>query len=182
MSTPSVDHRALPYRIAVLCYLYDDDGHVLMLRRRKDPNSGMYSPIGGKLEVAEGESPHACAVREIHEESGLVLAEDAVRLTGIVTETAYEGETHWLIFLFEVTTPVARGDVARTEIDEGTLEWMQVDDLPALDIPNTDREIIWPLVQKHRSGFFMVHIDCTAEPMRWTVTETGTGKSGPTQG
>ena len=29
----------LPYKIAVLCYLYDDAGHVLMLHRRKAPNA-----------------------------------------------------------------------------------------------------------------------------------------------
>ena len=53
-----VDHQQLPYRIAVLCYVYDDDGRVLLLHRAQSPNLGMYSPIGGKLEVSIGESPH----------------------------------------------------------------------------------------------------------------------------
>jgi 8-oxo-dGTP diphosphatase len=172
MSTPPVDHRGLPYRIAVLCYLYDDDGGVLMLHRRKRPNAGMFSPIGGKLEVELGESPHACALREIEEEAGLRLASDDVRLTGIVAETAYEAETHWLIFLFEVMRPIGHEEIVDMAFDEGTLEWVNLDAVADLPIPHTDREIMWPLVRDHRGGFFMVHIDCRQEPMTWIVQES----------
>jgi 8-oxo-dGTP diphosphatase len=162
----------LPYKIAVLCYLYDDAGHVLMLHRRKQPNAGMYSPIGGKLEVAVGEGPHECAVREIHEEAGLSLPPDMVRLTGIVSERGYEGQTHWLIFLFEVLRPITRDEITMVDFDEGRLEWVDIARVHDLPIPETDREFMWPLVQSHRGGFFMVHIDCTVEPMKWTVTES----------
>ncbi len=55
---PAYDINSLPFRIAVLCYLYDDAGNVLLLHRSKAPNEGMYSPIGGKLESSWGESPH----------------------------------------------------------------------------------------------------------------------------
>jgi 8-oxo-dGTP diphosphatase len=157
--TDPVDHGRLPYRIAVLCYLYDDDGHVLLLHRSKDPNRGMYSPVGGKLEIATGESPHQCAVREVHEETGLDVDPTDARLTGIVAETAYEGQTHWLIFLFEFMRPIARDAITLGEVEN-------------LHIPETDRRIMWPLVQEHRGGFFVVHIDCTAEPMRWVVQES----------
>jgi len=44
--------------------------------------------------------------------------------------------------------------------------------VPGLDIPLTDREIMWPLTQEHRGGFFMVHIDCSAEPLRWRLRES----------
>ena len=56
---PSYDLTEVPYRIAVLCYLKDASGRVLLLHRRKEPNAGLYSPIGGKLEVSVGEGPHA---------------------------------------------------------------------------------------------------------------------------
>jgi 8-oxo-dGTP diphosphatase len=162
----------LPYKIAVLCYLYDADGHVLMLHRRKQPNAGMYSPIGGKLEVTQGEGPHECAVREIHEEAGLRVAHEEVRLTGIVSERAYEGQTHWLIFLFEVLRPIDRDEVHTMDFDEGRLEWVDVSRVHELAIPETDAKFMWPLVQEHRGGFFMVHIDCSVQPMTWTVTES----------
>ncbi len=179
MDDPSVDHRTLPYRIAVLCYLYDDGDRVLLIHRIKSPNAGMYSPIGGKLEIARGESPHECAQREIHEETGIGLAPEEIRLTGIVAETAYEGETHWLIFLFEVARPVRPAEIRAYEIDEGTLEWVPLPRVPSLDIPATDRQIMWPLVQQHRGGFFVVRIDCTREPMRWEVQESWAGSSAP---
>lgn len=173
MSTPPIDHGGLPYRIAVLCYLYDTEDRLLLLHRRKSPNYGMYSPIGGKLEVASGESPHQAAAREIAEEAGLHVADDEVRLTGIVAETAYEGQTHWLIFLFEVTRPVRHDEVASMHIDEGVLEWHDADSVRDLPIPDTDREIMNPLVREHRGdGFFVVHIDCSVQPMRWVVQES----------
>ena len=169
------DSTPLPYKLAVLCYLYDDAGRVLLLHRRKNPNAGMHSPIGGKLEVERGEGPHACAVREIREEAGLALGNEDVRLTGIVAERAYQGETHWLIFLYEVTRPIEHGEIARMEFEEGILTWVSPADVPSLDIPRTDREIMWPLVQQHRGGFFSVSIDCTVEPIRWTLEESTTG-------
>ena len=162
----------LPYKIAVLCYLYDADGHVLMLHRRKQPNMGMYSPIGGKLELAIGEGPHECAVREIWEEAGLRLTTSQVRMMGIVSERAYEGQTHWLIFLFEVLRPVAREEVREMDFEEGKLEWVHADRVHELAIPETDARFMWPLVREHRGGFFTVHIDCSVQPMTWTVTES----------
>jgi len=164
----------LPYKIAVLCYLYDEDGRLLLLHRAKNPNAGNYSPIGGKLEAMVGEHPHACAIREIHEESGVVVRPCDIRLCGMISETAYEGETHWLIFLFEVTRPVTPQEIATMEIDEGTLEWIETEKVELLDIPATDREIIWPLVKQHRGGFFAVHIDCSNTPMKWTIQEEWT--------
>ena len=80
--------------LAVLCYLYDNDDRLLLLLRSKDPNAGAYSPIGGKLEAAIGESPHACAIREIQEESSVVVLQNEIRLSGMIAETAYENETH----------------------------------------------------------------------------------------
>lgn len=170
--TPAVDHGALPYRIAVLCYLYDDAGRILMLHRLKAPNAGMHSPIGGKLEVVIGEGPHDCARREIREEAGLDIPPGDIRLMGLVSETAYQKETHWLIFLFEVMRPVDPGAIPRMSFDEGSLRWVDPADVPSLDLPETDRRVMWPLVLAHRGGgFFMVHIDCRGDDLVWTVHE-----------
>ena len=168
----SHDITELPFRIAVLCYLYDDEGRVLMLHRVKSPNAGMYSPIGGKLEASRGESPHECAMREIREEAGLDIPVDQLHLTGIVSETAYEGENHWLIFLYEVTRAIRSDEIIDMHFDEGVMEWVKIEEVESLDIPITDRQVMWPLVQNHRGGFFMVHIDCSVEPMRWDVRES----------
>ncbi len=158
----------LPYKIAVLCYMFDEQGRVLLLHRRKPPNQHLYSPIGGKLEQAIGESPTACAVREIYEETGLTITADRLHLTGIVSEEGFDDRMHWLMFLYEVKGPVV---VERTEFDEGRLEFHAVDQLASLEIPRTDREVIWPLFWKHRGQFFMVHIRCANGAMDWTVEQ-----------
>lgn len=171
MSESTADAR-LPHRIAVLCYLYDDDGRVLLLHRKQQPNIGMYSPVGGKLHFATGEGPHACALREIKEETGLTVEPEALHLAGIVSERAYEGEAHWLMFLFEVIRPIAPDALKWTHFNEGVLEWKRIDEVPALPIPRTDREVMWPLVQSHRGGFFTVHIDWSDDGITWTVHES----------
>jgi 8-oxo-dGTP diphosphatase len=175
----------IPYRIAVLVYIFNDAGQLLLLHRRKPPNKDLYSPIGGKLEQALGESPYACALREIHEEVGIELQLADIRLLGMVSERAYPASHttaqgvsaspgHWLMFCFEVIRPL---NFAPKHMDEGRLEWVDIARIPDLEIPKTDREAIWPLVQQHaralrgpRAGdFFSIHIDCSDE-QRFAVT------------
>ncbi len=165
----------LPYKIAVLCYLFDDAGRLLLLHRVRPPNQDLYSPIGGKLEQSIGESPTACAIREIHEETGLTITAQDLHLTGIVSESGFEGSCHWLMYLYEVTHPVA---VVPRTIDEGRLEWHPRDGLAGLSIPQTDREVIWPLFWRYRGCFFMAHIDCTGKDLRWRI-EQPTEDAGP---
>ena len=62
-----------------------------MLQRSKSPNKGFWSPPGGKLEMALGESPYECAKRESYEELGLELHDDDLNLFGYVSEKNYEG-------------------------------------------------------------------------------------------
>ena len=158
----------LPYRIAVLCYLFDAQGRVLLLHRRKPPNRDLYSPVGGKLDQAIGESPTACAVREIKEETGLNLRTSDLHLTGIVSEAGFDDAMHWLMFLYEVTQPV---EVSRTSFDEGRLEWHSPSAIPDLAIPETDRTIIWPLFWRYRGRFFSVHIECSGGRLNWTLEQ-----------
>ena len=167
---------ALPYRIAVICYLWSkgDDGEdrLLMLHRAKEPNTGMYSPIGGKVEVSTGESPHECAMREIREEAGLELDKDDVRLLGVVAEKAYQGDMHWLLFLFESMRPVDAERVECLEFEEGVLEWVRDSEVELKNIPRTDRDVLWPLVRKYRGGgFFMIDIDCSGQDLNWRVVQ-----------
>ncbi|MEM7681889.1 MAG: NUDIX domain-containing protein [Planctomycetota bacterium] len=160
----------LPYRLAVLCILYDAQGRLLMLHRRKPPNADLYSPIGGKLETDQGESPTACAVREIQEEAGVTLAESELRLAGLVSETAYEGQTHWLMFVYEATRPV---ETSVVEFDEGRLAWLSREALAGLPLPETDREIIWPVYWRYRDRpeCFAVNIDCRGGGVRWRMEQ-----------
>lgn len=161
----------LPYQIAVLCYLFDPQGRVLLLHRRKPPNRDLYSPVGGKLEQATGESPTACAAREILEETGLRVSPAELHLTGIVSEAGFDDRMHWLMFLYEVTRPVHTHELDRHEFDEGRLEWHDPAALQDLPIPDTDRRVIWPLFHQHRGRFFMAHLDCHGGDIRWRLEQ-----------
>ena len=167
----------LDYRIAVLCYLFDRDGRILLLHRRKPPNLDLYSPIGGKLDLVSGESPTGCAVREIEEEAGLRVTPADLHLTGIVSEAGFEAEAHWLMFLYEVVGPV---NVPEGVFREGALEWHPPAALDVLDIPGTDREVIWPLFWRYRRRFFMAHIDCRGETLQWDL-EQPAGDAAPSK-
>lgn len=158
----------LPYCVSVLCYLFNEDGQMLLLHRRKPPNLHQYSPVGGKLDQAAGESPTACAVREIREETGLVVHPRDLHLTGIVSEAGYGDERHWLMFLYEVIDPVA---TCGGTFEEGTLCWHDPATIDDLDIPQTDRQIIWPLFWRYRRQFFVVHINCSGGELSWRLEQ-----------
>jgi 8-oxo-dGTP diphosphatase len=162
--------QSLPYRIAALCYLFDDRGRVLLLHRHKQPNLDLYSPIGGKLEQSHGESPTACAIREIAEETGLQVTQKELHLTGIISEQCYNNEGHWLMFLYEVLGPV---EVTCRQFDEGELGWHEPAALEHLAIPQTDRQIIWPLFWAYRGRFFAAHIDCRGGQLSWRIEQPG---------
>jgi len=122
--------------------------------------------------MAEGESPTACAIREMQEEAGLTVDPTDLHLAGLVSERAYEGAGHWLMFLYEVTRPLDPAEVQLVDLhDEGRLEWHPPAAIAGLSIPESDAEVIWPLFWKYRGRFFAAHIDCTAEGMRWRLDQ-----------
>jgi 8-oxo-dGTP diphosphatase len=92
---------ALPYKIATLLYFFNEQDEVLLLKRTQEPNLGMWSPCGGKLKTDAGESPYACACREAFEEVGLKIEPADLHLSGLISEHGYQGQAHWLMFLFE---------------------------------------------------------------------------------
>lgn len=159
---------SLPFYIAVLCYLFNESGQLLLLKRRKPPNQHLHSPIGGKLNQSIGESPTTCAVREILEETGLVISATDLHLTGIVSEAGFDNEAHWLMFLYEVNHPVS---TKLAPCPEGQLDWHNPANIPELPIPQTDRQVLWPLFWKYRHRFFAAHIDCRKQELRWHVEQ-----------
>ncbi|NOG55045.1 MAG: NUDIX domain-containing protein [Planctomycetes bacterium] len=159
----------LPYRIATLCFLFDRNGQTLLIHRHKSPNHDLYSPIGGKLEQDDGESPTGCAAREIFEEAGLTVSVDDLHLTGIVSEKGYEGQGHWLLFCYELMIPC---NVEAKQISEGRLEWVPLENVLDLPIPDSDRQVIWPLFLEYRHGFFAAHIDCTGPDLQWSLEQS----------
>jgi 8-oxo-dGTP diphosphatase len=152
----------LPYKIATLLYCFNESDDVLLMERAREPNRGLWSPCGGKLQIEYGESPYACACREADEELGLKITPMDLHLLGIISETGYDGQAHWLMFLFEVKRRLE--DVPPTH-PEGRFAFFPRKQLDHLAMPRTDVEQIWPLVWRHRNGFFAAH--CLSNPEHW---------------
>ena len=170
----------MTYKVSTLLYGFSEDDKVLLLCRGQEPNLGLWSPCGGKLDLATGESPHACAVREAAEEIGMVLTAGDLHLTGMVSEHGYQGEAHWLMFLFELKPRLRR---LPEPIREGSFGLFTRAELEELEIPQTDREMIWPLFWRHRGGFFAAHCHChAAGNHEWTIEESRPAEGGSAHG
>jgi len=162
--------KSLPYRISTLLYCFDRADRVLLLERAQEPNRGLWSPCGGKLKTETGESPYACACREAEEEIGLRLVPSDLHLTGLVSEHGYQGQAHWLMFLFEIKRRLRQAPPPHRE---GQFRFHPQSDLPHLRLPQTDQERLWPLFWQHRGGFFAAHCRCGPHgQLNWTVEES----------
>ncbi|MFI5336066.1 MAG: NUDIX domain-containing protein [Opitutales bacterium] len=163
MSSP-----ALPYKISVLVFLENRAGELLLMLRARQPNLGVWSPIGGKLEMATGESPFQCAIRETAEETGLRIRTEDLHLFAMIAEKAYQGSTHWLMFLFRCKVPLEK---LPPDIDEGKFAFWSRAQINSLAIPETDATALWPVYDLYRDRFVSLRADCTHSPIQITVEQ-----------
>ncbi len=96
-----------------LCFL-TRGSHVLMLHRNSPPTQGLWNGVGGHIEP--GESPRACILREIREETGYVVND--VTFAGLLTWEGFETPSGGL-FIFTAEAP----DGDPLDCSEGTLAW-----------------------------------------------------------
>ncbi len=158
----------LPYKISVLVFIENPAGELLLLLRAKQPNLGVWTPIGGKLDMATGESPFECAVRETREETGLRVSPADLHLFAMIAEKAYQGETHWLMFLFRCQKPIA---TLPPDIAEGKFAFFSREQIKDLPIPETDKAALWPIYDQYRDGFVALKADCGRSPIKITVEQ-----------
>ncbi|HEY9250850.1 MAG TPA: NUDIX domain-containing protein [Rariglobus sp.] len=157
------------HKIAVLVFIKNDRDEHLLLLRAKQPNLGSWSPIGGKLETAIGESPFECAARETAEETGLPVETKDLHLFAMIAEKSYEGESHWLLFLFDCKRPIGG---LPSEMAEGRFGFFSREAVDALPLPETDRIVLWPLYDRHHEEFVALRADChPASPLQITLEQ-----------
>ena len=122
-------------RNSTLCYI-ERDGCYLMLHRVKkehDVNRDKWIGVGGGFE--EGESPEDCVLREVLEETGLMLRRP--RFRGVVTFVYDGGGGRITEYMFLYTAAEFSGEPG--ECDEGVLEWVPKERVTALPIWEGDR-------------------------------------------
>ena len=89
--------------------VHDSAGRLLLVQRANDPGRGLWSLPGGRVEP--GETDAAALVRELREETGLIVTPG--RLAGVVSRPAPDGTFEIHDYFCEVTGgALAAGDDA----------------------------------------------------------------------
>ncbi len=135
--------------LSTLCYI-ERDGRYLMLHRtvkENDVTGDNWIGVGGHFEADE--SPEECLLREVKEETGYTLT--SYRYRGIVTFVSGGGVTEYMSLF---TADGFEGEPV--PCDEGELEWVEIDEIPKLDIWEGDK--IFFRLLKESDEFFSLKL------------------------
>lgn len=134
-------------KMTTLCYI-EKDGKYLMLHRVKkknDINHDKWIGVGGHGEY--GESPEECLLREVREETGLMLT--SYRFRGLITFVSNLCEPE-MMCLF--TADAFEGELA-DRCNEGDLEWVDKEKVPMLPTWEGDHLFLDLLLNKEERFF-----------------------------
>ena len=131
-----------------LCYIVKDGKVLMMLRNKKkeDINKNKWIGVGGHFEYAE--SPDECLLREVKEETGLMLISYKAR--GIVT-FCYKDVVEYMHLY---TADKFEGELI--SCDEGELSWVEEDKVMDLNIWEGDRIFLKLLIED--TGYFSLKL------------------------
>ena len=137
-----------------LCYIENNGSYLMLYRNRKpdDPNEGKWLGIGGKMEP--GETAGQCNMREVLEETGLVIR--SAYFHGVIEFRAdeYEDEDMYLFSCSDfmpADEEAARiftetGSYEPPVCDEGELKWIRRGELLSLPMWQGDRVFLEELL------------------------------------
>lgn len=127
-------------KLATLCYI-KKNGQTLMMhriKRKDDLHFGKWNGLGGKMQP--GETPEECVIREIEEESGLLIKDPLLK--GFLTFPSFDKWDDWYVFVF--TACRFKGKLLDSA--EGYLKWVDDCGLLKLDLWEGDH-IFLPWLQ-----------------------------------
>ena len=134
-------------KTAVLCVLKNNQ-QFLLLKRLKEPNKNMYTPVGGKLDPYE--TPLQAALRETMEETGIVLSH--MKYCGTLVETS-PADYNWISFVYMAEVE----QMPPPNCNEGVLEWIAFADVLNVPTPASDWFIYKYLLQEKIFAFNAVY-------------------------
>lgn len=132
----------------VLCYIKRDDSYLMLFRNKKknDMNEGKWMGVGGHIE--KGETPEQAAIREIKEETGLIV--ESLNYVGVVK--FINDDYDELMHLFTVDS--FKGELI--ECNEGELKWIPIKDIYNYPMWEGDKAFLPLLV--NNSEFFKLKL------------------------
>ncbi len=142
--------------LSTLCYI-EKDGKYLMLHRTKkknDINKDKWLGIGGKFE--KNESPEECILREVAEETGLMLKSYKLRCIVTYVSTTWETE-----YMYVFTSKDFTGNLI--ECNEGDLEWVNKKDVLRLNSWEGDKIFVKKIQED--DTFFTVKFEYDGEKL-----------------
>lgn len=104
-----------------ICFIKRGD-EILLLNREKSSWMGSWNGVGGKLE--KGETPSDCILREIREETGIIVED--ITFKGTVTWNVDARYTNGM-YAFVAEVPVSYQYTTPIKTDEGILDWKKLD-------------------------------------------------------
>lgn len=133
--------------LTTLCYIEKDDSYLMLHRvsKKNDVNKDKWIGVGGHFEA--GESPEDCLLREVKEETGLMLT--SYRFRGLLTFVFNDNEAEYICLY---TADGFEGEI--TDCDEGTLEWVSKKKIPELNLWEGDK-IFFELLNRNEPFFSM---------------------------
>lgn len=135
-------------KMTTLCYIENNDCYLILHRtkKKKDVNKDKWIGVGGH---AEGnETPQECLIREVKEETGLLLT--SYKFRGLITFISDEYEAE-MMCLF--TADGYTGELITC--DEGELEWVKKSDVPQLPTWEGDAQFLKLLLEDEKRFFAM---------------------------
>ncbi|MBO5033349.1 MAG: 8-oxo-dGTP diphosphatase [Lachnospiraceae bacterium] len=153
--------------LTTLCYIEQDDKYLMLHRTSKqnDINQGKWIGVGGHFK--EGETPEECLLREVKEETGLVLT--SYRLRGIIT---FLLDDWGFEYMFVYTADGFDGTVDERAIKactEGTLQWIPKAQIPELNLWEGDMLFLKLLLEN--KGMFSMKMEYHGDKLTNVVTK-----------
>ncbi|MGB3587116.1 MAG: NUDIX domain-containing protein [Tunicatimonas sp.] len=144
-------------KAAVLCVLKHQQ-ELLLLKRLKEPNRNLYTPVGGKLDPYE--SPLPAAIRETREETGIEVP--TMKYCGTLVESS-PTKYNWINFVY--VADIER--VPPPDCNEGELRWISLEEMPSVPTPKTDW-FIYQYILQNRTFAFHADFDDQIKLIRMT--------------
>lgn len=115
------------FNIAVFVLVRNDAGEYLLQQRQNTSYMNGAWDFSGSGHLERGETIKRCAIREIEEESGLVVDESSLKLAQVLQHDV--GDWPYIDFLFVASAH--SGDLATQEPDKiANLQWFSPDAFP----------------------------------------------------
>ncbi|WJH39501.1 NUDIX domain-containing protein [Aliirhizobium terrae] len=137
----------MPSPQAASSAILERDGRFLLIRRMNPPSADLFAFPGGRAEP--GETPAETALREFHEETG-IMARNPVLFATYDLNGDKDDKRHFFLSVFKVEADIHTQAIAADDAaDPG---WYTVEEIRTLPVPASVLECAERLEKERRAG------------------------------